>query len=194
MQKDATPPLSDSAAQIARAAVGDGEAFERLAKQMAPMMQSFANRFRDVPGLETEDLLQEGLLGLLAAVHAYREQDGAFAPFAAVCIRNRMRSLLRQYKPGEDAELSDGDVALAELPDAGQADPAALLVAQEEARRLFAHLRERLTTLEYRVLTAFLGGKRYKEIADVLAISEKTVDNALQRVRQKLSKDGFVRQ
>lgn len=191
MQKNAFLLSADDATVVSLAADGDSEAFELLAQRMTPMMHATARRYRNVPGLEPEDLLQEGLLGLLAAVHAYKESNGSFSAFATTCIRNRMLSLLRRHMPAGDFELPEGEEILSALPDSGQADPAALVVAQEEAERLFFRLREQLTPLEYRVLTAHLAGRRYKEIAKSLAVSEKTVDNALQRVRQKLSKNGL---
>lgn len=193
MQKVAYQPSDDrsDAALAALAAEGSGEAFDRLAQRMMPTLHAFAARYRHVPGLETEDLLQEGLLGLLAAVHAYQQQNGLFFPFAVTCVRNRMLSLVRRHLPAGDFELPEAEETLSAIPDAGQADPASLLIAQEEAQRLFCRLRERLTPLEYRVLTAHLAKKSYKEIAKTLAVTEKAVDNALQRVRHKLSKDGL---
>lgn len=193
MQKDAFLPSDDrsDAALAVMAADGSGEAFDLLAQRMAPVMNTLAMRYRHVSGLEAEDLLQEGLLGLLAAVHAYQPLNGAFFSFAAACIRNRMISLVRRHLPAVDFETSDAEASLAELPDEGQADPVSLLIAKEEAQRLFCRLRELLTPLEYRVLTAHLAKNTYRQIAEKLAISEKAVDNALQRVRQKLSKDGL---
>ncbi len=193
MQKAAFPPAEDrsDAALAAMAAEGSGEAFDLLAQRMAPMMNGLAMRYRAVPGLDEQDLLQEGLLGLLAAVHAYQADVGAFFSFAATCIRNRILSVVRRHLPAGDFEIPETDEALFAIPDVGQADPASLLIEREEAQRLYHQLRKRLTSLEYRVLTAHLAGNSYKTIAKVLAITEKAVDNALQRVRQKLSKDGF---
>ena len=196
VQEKAFSPLDtkSDAALALLAAEGNSEAFDLLAQRMAPMMRAIALRYQRVPGLETEDLLQEGLLGLFGAVYAYRDESGSFSAFAGTCVRNRMVSLVRRLLPTGDAELSETGEVLSAIPDAGQADPISLVIAQEEAQRLVRGLREKLTTLEYRVLTAHLAGKRYKEIAQALAITEKAVDNALQRARQKLSKDCLSRQ
>ncbi len=188
MQKAAD--MSDTAL-AALAADGSGEAFDLLAQRMAPMMHRFAMQYHNVPGIDAEDLLQEGLLALLAAVHAYQPELSAFRTFVASCVRFRMLSLVRRHLPAGDFETPETEEILSVFPDAGQADPASLLIEQEEAQRLYHRLRERLTPLEYRVLTAHLAGTSYKEIAKALAVTEKTVDNALQRVRKKLSKDGL---
>lgn len=193
MQNAAFLPNEDmsDAALAALAAGGSSDAFDLLTRRLAPMMNSLSARYGNVLGLDEQDLLQEGLLGLFAAVHAYREDGGSFFSFAATCVRNRMLSLVRRHLPAGEFEAADAEEMLSSIPDMGQADPAALLIKQEDARRLYGRLRERLTPMEYRVLAAHLAEKSYKEIAKELAITEKAVDNALQRVRQKLSKDSF---
>ncbi len=170
------------------AAQGSGEAFKQLINRFMPKMKRLAARYQNLPGLDSDDLTQEGLIGLLSAVHAYRAEHGGFAAFAATCIRNRMLTLVRRSIPAGEFELPDAKDALSELP-SGQADPAELLVEREEAARLYQRLEKLLTPLEYRVLTAYLSGQSYKETAALLTVSVKAVDNALRRVRQKLSGD-----
>ena len=148
------------------------------------MLRSLSSKYC-CDGFDADDLAQEGLLGLLAAVQTYRRSETAlFSTYAYACMRNRMVSALRR-RHGEQAALlveedepsviSDGD------------DPAVMLVRQEEVRQLQKRLQQDLTALEYRVLMAHLGGFAYREIAQRLAVSEKAVDNALQRVRRKLA-------
>ncbi len=170
----------------AEAARGSGEAFAQLMHRLMPRMKRLAAQYQNIPGLETDDLLQEGLMGLLSAVHAFCADNGGFTAFATACIRNRMLSAVRRALPAGEFELTDAEEALSELP-SGQADPAELLVEREEADRLRQRLERMLTPLEYRVLAAYLGGQNYDEIAAVIGVSRKAVDNALQRVRKKLS-------
>ena len=185
------PSAKMSDALLARmAASGDDEAFALLMHRLAPTVKSFSAQYRHLSGIEPDDLAQEGLLGLLAAVQAYREELGAFSAFAATCMRNRMVSAVRRSLPVNKFETAQAAETLSSLPD-GQADPAQLLVQQEEARRLRDRLKDALTPLEYRVLIGYFGGQSYREIALTNAISDKAVDNALQRVRRKLSDGSF---
>lgn len=193
MQRDALP-LSDDmsdAALAALAANGSEQAFSELTQRMTPRLCALAVRYRGVSGLEADDLIQEGLLGLLAAVHSYREDVGDFSAFAVTCMRNRVISAVRRQLPLGEFETQTAEDVLQEIPDEGQADPERLLIRQEEAKRLMRRLREQLTPLEYTVLIAQTAGKRYREIAAMAGVSEKAVDNALQRARRKLASDGM---
>lgn len=189
MQKQAFSSAADEwdAAWVLQALNGSDEAFDLLTFRMMPLMRRLATQYGNLPGMDTEDLLQEGLLALLTAIRAYQASLGAFYAFAASCIRNRMLSVVRRTLSDGNAQVAQPDELLDAIADEGQVDPATLVVEQEEAQRLYCRLQKRLSTLEYRVLTAHLAGKSYKEIADELSVTEKTVDNALQRIRKKLS-------
>ena len=188
MQKDAKAPSADmeDAALVALAKAGSGEAFTLLAARFSAVSKKLASRFFSLPDMETEDLLQEGLLGLLAAVHKYDSRSGEFFPFAVSCIKNRIISAVRRHLPKGIPEIVETDEG-----QAGQADPVTLLIEQEEAARLYSKLRTLLTDREYAVLIAYLSGDSYQAIAKNLSITPKAVDNALQRVRRKLEKNGF---
>ncbi len=178
---------ADSCARwpIEAAAAGDDAAFLEIARRMGPLTQSILRSFAD-SGVEAEDLAQESLVGLLAAVRTYRADGGAaFTTYASACIRNRLVSLIRrQGSHGVTEEPYEEDT---QLPDVPQADPAVYVQAHEAAEELCAKLRQRLTPLEYRVLLARLGHRPYRLIAAELGISEKAVDNAVQRLRRKMA-------
>ncbi len=160
------------------------EAFTRLVSRFSGMLKSLSAKYsRDAS--ESEDLVQEGLLGLLCAVQTYRSsKEVTFKTYAYACARNRMVSVLRRRNGAQMQSLDEED----ELPELiGDADPASLLVRQEEIEHLNSRLRDTLSSLEYRVLMARLSGYSYREIADRLSISEKAVDNAQQRLRRKLA-------
>ncbi len=190
LDKTVAPSVDErDAALVVKAVDGSGEAFDLLAQRMMPMMSRLAARYRNLPGMDAEDLLQEGLLALVAAVHAYQPALGAFHAFAASCVRNRMLSVVRRYLPEGYVQVSQSEEDMVSIADSGQVDPAVVVVEKEEAGRLYRRLRERLSALEYKVLTAHLTGRTYSEIAAMFAISQKAVDNALQRVRKKLSEN-----
>ena len=169
---------------IVQAAAGDQEAFALLVHRMAPLIHAQVHSFR-CAGIEDEDLVQEALMGLLAAVRTYREDKGAaFTTYATACIRHRLLSVVRRYGPLADREIPMEDSP--ELTDVA-ADPALHLQEQEELDGLLARMRTRLTEMEYRVLLLRLGDCSYAEIATRLGITPKAVDNAVQRLRRKMA-------
>ena len=172
---------------IAQAAAGDQEAFALLAHRMMPLIHAQIHSCR-CDGVEDEDLAQEALMGLLAAVRTYREDGGAaFTTYATACIRNRLLTVARRRNPwaGREQSLEDSD----DLPDT-VIDPALHLQEREELNGLLARLQTLLTPLEYRVLLLRLGDSSYAEIAARLGITAKAVDNAIQRIRRKIGKGG----
>lgn len=173
---------------VCACAAGDELAFARLVHRYTPLIRAQSRLFRVAAG-EQEDLEQEGLMGLLFAVRSFDGRDERrFRPFALTCCRNRMLTLLRQRHVAEH-EVPDGEEALAALPDDGMTDPVRWLLRREEAACLRDWLQDRLSEMEYRVLLLFLNAYTYEEIASSLSLTEKAVDNALQRVRRKIGRD-----
>lgn len=172
---------------IEAAAAGDEKAFVEISRLMGPLVQSMIRSFSH-PGVEAEDLAQESLLGLLAAIRTYRPQAGAaFTTYACACIRNRLVSLLRREEEhGVLRQPLEEDIQASEP---SEDDPAVRLQAQEAFRRLHAQMQQRLTPLEYQVLLARLDHRSYREIAATLGVSEKAIDNAVQRLRRKMSRE-----
>ena len=146
-------------------------------------------------GGDGEDLIQEGMLGLLNAVRSYRaDKKTAFKTYAEVCIRRRILSAVRtdaaeknlplnkaiSYHPlsffgSEETALSEQSVP----------DPEEVLIGREQAKERALQLGNDLSDLESAVLELYLQGLSQREIAARLGKSVKSVDNAVQRVRQK---------
>jgi RNA polymerase sporulation-specific sigma factor len=162
----------------------DEDAFVLLVTRCMPMLQRLSQKYRSLP-LEAEDLVQEGLLALLAAVRTYRVGEGiSFRTYAYACARNRMISALRGLG-GQSADIvteEPYDPAAQEY-----SDPAFMVLRREELETLCSRIRGLLSSVEYQVLMLYLGSYSYREIADRLHISTKAVDNALQRLRRKLA-------
>ena len=177
--------VPDEDLPIAAAATGDEESFAILVRRMAPLIRSQVGFFRGA-GPDEEDLVQEALLGLLSAVRTFRTDGGAsFSTYASTCIRHRLISAIRHHgvqtnmeQPWEDED---------ELPPSPVGDPVDLLQEREDATRLLSRYKKQCTDLEYQVLLACLSGCSYKEISLSLGITVKSVDNAIQRLRRKLS-------
>lgn len=173
-----------------RVQAGDPQAFWELAERYLPLVRSRAARFAgDV--LDAEDLEQEGLLGLLSAARRFRVGGKAsFGTYADVCVRNRMITSLRQAVRqtgggGQPVSLNAGEAAESFHAPAG-GNPEELAVRTEAYEALVRRIASALSRREKQVLLLYLRGLSYAQIAKSLGLTEKAVDNALQRARAKL--------
>ncbi len=176
---------------------GNTEAFIELTARYMDVIRSKAATFRGVP-LEAEDLYQEGLVGLLSAAHSYRKNGSAsFRTYAGICIYNQMVSACRSALSRKNLPLHN----FVSLNDAEEdqnfkasfvsdqiANPETLLIDRENLEGLKARINQTLSKMEQKVLFLYLSGCTYQEIAEKQSITVKAVDNAIQRVRQKLKK------
>lgn len=190
--------LEDSALQKL-AAYGDSYAEEELVSRYMRLVRICA-RPLFLAGGESEDLIQEGMFGLLSAVRQYNnEHNASFKTFAEWCIRNRLRSAVKsasslKHDPLNnrvplESILSDESqtqaVACAELL---QKSPEEQVLARENKKyteQLYLSLVSMLSKYEKAVLTYYLEGLSYKEIAKLTGKGDKAVDNAIQRIRRK---------
>jgi len=154
-------------------------------------------------GGEGEDLIQEGLIGLFKAVRDYRhDREASFRSFAELCVTRQIITAIKTAARNKHTPLntyvsfshsragasSDQEMSLAEiLPDDPAWDPVNQAISSEELRALVGCLGEVLSGLESSVLTMYLEGRSYEEIAARLDCTPKTVDNALQRVKRKVT-------
>lgn len=178
--------MSDEA--LAAAALqAEERAFTVLVARLLPHLRAMAESYR-LPGLDRDDLIQEGFLGVMSAVRHYRPSLGEFTPYALTCARNSMGAAARLALSGRHEPLRDY-APLPETHPAGEKiQPQALVEAAEFSGELHHWVRTGLTDYERRVLRLFLAGYPYSEIASLLSSHSKAVDNALQRVRRKLRK------
>ncbi len=130
---------------------------------------------------DKQDFYQEGILGFLSAVHAFKPGSGAsFSTFACTCALNRMKNLLRQRAKVNSLFLQELRAEeILEGPD--QAVQAAL-----EAENIIKAISSKLSGYEKQVLLMYLQGSSYSEIAQKTGKSVKSTDNAMQRIRRKL--------
>lgn len=168
---------------LAAARSGDEQAFAGLIAKQMPAIRSIAARFR-CPGLDFEDAVQEGLIGLFRAIETFDAQKAAsFFTYAGTCVQNEIISAARAAGRKKHAPLNTS-VPFAD--DQSAPGPEEILVAAERYQSTMRSIHTRLSPLEKRVLSLFLEEKPYQMIAKQLSVSEKAVDNALQRVRGKL--------
>ena len=148
--------------QIEQARNGDEQAIAGLIARQMPQIRSLAAKAVR-PGLDFDDAVQEGIIGLFSALETFDAQKGAaFATYANVCVQNAIVSAVRAAGPEE------------------------LVMQSERYTQTMQSIDTRLSALEKQVLALFLDGNSYSAIAKRLNVSEKAVDNALQRVRAKL--------
>lgn len=181
--------LSD--AELVKLAKNSDEgAFRELVVRYLYLIRSVAAEYKK-SGLEPDDLIQEGLLGLLSAVNSYDETKGsAFKSYAGVCVKNKIVSAVRTALSDKNKILNDS-VLLddeTELSADHLSEPESVVISQEAEERLYTSIEQNLTELEKKVLSLYLLGYSYAEISAEIGINEKACDNAMQRVRKKLKK------
>ncbi len=153
-----------------------------IAKQM-PSIRVQAARVR-CPGLDFDDAVQEGLIALFHAVQTFDGAKGAgFDTYARVCVQNALVSAAKAAARLKHSPLNNF-VPLDEVQ--SEDCPEDIVVQSESYSKAIEGIETLLSPLEKQVLLMFIDGLSYAEIAKKLAVSEKAVDNALQRVRTKL--------
>ena len=159
---------------IKRISSGDDGAMEYLLKKYGGLVKKEI-RAVYIIGAEAEDLTQEGMIGLFKAIKDFEPDKGAsFSTFAPLCVRRQDES---GTQLGED---------IADTKEA--ANPESLVLAREQKSDLNKKIASELSSFEKKVLHLYLEGLSYADIAVSLSRTEKSVDNALRRIRSKLSK------
>ena len=178
---------------------GDRNAEEVLVERYLRLVRICA-RPLFLAGGDSEDLIQEGTFGLLSAIKNFDQEDGSsFRTFAEHCIRMRLLSAIKSASRNKHFPLNDG-ISLEQLSEESSADlsalsenfrcnPEELVLARESKEELYAAFSRCLSRFEIKVLDLYLEGLSYREIAERLCKSAKSVDNAVQRIRHKLARD-----
>lgn len=144
-------------------------------------------------GGDSDDLIQEGMLGLFKAIRDYRpEKSDSFEAFAGLCISRQLYSAIQAAGRLKHAPLNSYVELSPELGEQAERlkgkSPEELLIDQENTESLRDEILKVATPLEREILTAYLNGQSYSEIAVRLNKEPKSIDNALQRIRRKLRK------
>lgn len=185
---------------VSIAQAGDEQASEFLLYKYRSLVRT-KTRSYFLMGAEKDDLLQIGMIGLWQAIVDYRpEKEISFLSFARICIERHVitaiKTATRQKQiplntsvsleyPSDD---SDSEWNLAEiLVSDDTIDPEELVLKREDTTRLQDMLRRLLSDFEWRVLNGYQVGKSYREIAGELRCKTKSVDNALARIKRKIS-------
>ena len=151
-------------------------------------------------GAEKEDLIQEGMIGLFKAIRDFdATKEVSFYHFAKLCISRQMYHAIEASQRLKHAPLNsyvsffeetgkEGGITLEDVLEADtDQDPEKLLILRESYRDFYEGLEQRLSPMEKQVCELYLQGQNYHQIADILGKSSKSIDNALQRIRKKIS-------
>ena len=181
------------------AASGDRIAEEALVMRYHRLVRICARPYF-LAGGDSEDLIQEGMVGLLAAIREYESGKAAsFRTFAEVCIKNRLISVIKAAARDKHIPLNNyvsfetplfsgnGDHYAYGAADQLQEDPEAILLGREAFQERMRALEGQLSGFEASILRLYLNGLSYSEIAAEVNKSPKSVDNAVQRIRRKLA-------
>ena len=185
---------------VSMARDGDEKAEDFLLKKYKDFVRSKARAYFLVGG-DSDDLIQEGMIGLYNAISHYDESKASsFMTYAAICINNKLLSAVsadnrKKNEPlngyvslysvitddaGEAASLSEV------LPDMDNVNPEDIILNEEQEKLAKKRLLGKLSKLEKEILSYYLEGMSYSEIAALIGKTDKSVDNAIQRIRSKM--------
>ena len=191
--------MSDEEVVLA-ARSGDQPATEYLLSRYRPLVEYKARAFF-LAGADHEDVVQEGMIGLFKAIRDYRgDRLAQFRAFADLCVTRQIITAVKTATRQKHLPLnaytslhrplseSDSDTSLAEcFPDRRACDPAASFCDGRNAMALREMIERTLSDLESRVLCYYLQGRTYREMSAALRCPPKCVDNALQRIKRKVT-------
>lgn len=179
----------------------DDHALDYLINKYRPFVRAKTRTYFLI-GADSEDIVQEGMIGLYKAIRDFRtDKLSSFRAFAELCVTRQIITAIKTATRQKHIPLNsyisinkpiydeDSDRTLLDVLPGGQvSDPEELVISQEEYIDIEEKMADILSELEWRVLMSYLDGKSYQEIATALNRHVKSIDNALQRVKRKLEK------
>lgn len=173
---------------ICRLRAGESSIEEYLLEKYKPFVKS-KSRALFLVGGDKEDLIQEGMIGLFKAIRDFNPENGApFASFAKMCVERQIYTAIEAAGRLKNAPLN-AYISLSEdsenLMDGGIEDA---VIEKTSYQQMYQKIQDYLSSMEKEVLELYLDGKDYTEIAKILDKSDKSIDNALQRIKGKIRK------
>lgn len=176
---------------------GDDNIMDYILNKYKPLVLGKANAMYLIGG-DTDDLIQEGMIGLFKAIRDYQsDKESSFFHFAELCINRQLYSAVEASNRKKHVPLNtyvsfysqsgEEGKSLAETLSTNAIDnPEQLIISQESVRLFWEEVKGRLSTMECEVLDEYLSGLNYKQIAEKMGKSPKTIDNALSRIKNKI--------
>src|ERR671917_345808 len=194
---------------VLKARNGDEQALDALIRRYTGFVRLKASSYF-LAGGDAEDLVQEGLIGLYKAVRDFRsDKETSFRSFAELCVTRQIITAIKTATRFKHSPLNtyvsfshtpagqdpDGECTLGDaLPGPGVNDPSVCVISTEELQSLVFSLGTGLSKLESDALRLYLEGSSYEDMAELLEVDTKTIDNALQRVKRKIMQHQESRQ
>lgn len=192
--------------------ITDEELLDRLKGGEESVIDYFMDKYKNlvrnkaqsmyILGADSEDLIQEGMIGLFKAIRDYDcGRDASFFTFAELCVNRQMYKAVQSAKRQKHAPLNTyislygneekesgerGESLADSLSSRTDLNPEDILIDRESAEELERRIGQELSSFENQVLDLYMTGMSYSQIAKVLGRSEKSTDNALQRVKSKV--------
>ncbi len=174
---------------------GEDDITDYILEKYKPLVRKKTNAMYLIGG-EPDDLIQEGMIGLFKAIRDYKpDKDASFYHFAELCINRQLYSALeasnrKKHQPLNSyislSEQEHPDAVAAELLVDKESGPEQTVIEQELWEEYKKRLAQNLSKMENQVLQYYLDGNHYIQIAEMMGKSPKSIDNALQRIRQKI--------
>lgn len=190
--------------------LSDDELIESLRSGNEPVQEYLLEKYKTlvkneakklyILGGDNDDLIQEGMIGLLKAIRTYKsESEASFHTFARVCIDGQMYSAIKasnrqkhiplnSYIPFESENVAIDESKINKFAYDNVTDPETLYLHREYSESFSKELITLLSDMEKEVLLKHISGLHYKEIAEIMAKEPKDIDNTLQRARVKAKK------
>ena len=152
-------------------------------------------------GGENEDLIQEGMIGLFKAVTSYQEEKNtSFSTFAYLCVQRQIYTTITAFDRKKHIPLNtaislfeqknqEEELSLDEILETPEETPEEMMLRKEELNDYYKMLDQNLSKFEKQVMYHYLNGETYTTIAKKLGKSDKSIDNAIQRIRRKIRND-----
>lgn len=182
-----------------KAQSGDENAVNTLLSKYKSLVNQIARSYF-LTGGDMEDIVQEGMIGLYKAIkHFNNSKTASFKTFASTCIKHQIQSAVRIASSAKNQVLSsavpivdkinneEDDEKIEIIFPSDLPSPDDKLLEQERMQEIKDKIKKSLSTLELKVLSLYLKGYSYNEISSIGNISKKSIDNALSRIKNKLS-------
>ena len=179
-------------------AEGNEDANNIIIKKYEPLINKVALKMLPYcknNGLDLSDLVQEGMIGLNHAIEKYQEiENTLFYTYALKCIERKIISVVissnrnKNKILNESISYDDDENLIIKFIKDSSPSPEEVLIGEEIEEKLLSKIKDKLTDLEEQVFTLMINGFKYKEIAEILEKDEKSIDNTIQRLKNKIKK------
>jgi len=180
---------------------GELDAAEVLLERYKGLVRAEARKMI-ILGSDYDDLIQEGMIGLIKAVRSFNgNKYSCFSAYAQLCVRRQLYSLVRNSKTKKNIPLNTyislygaadddfaGESLVDTLADSINDNPETTYIGDENVRNIEDYIRDNLSSMERQVMELYITGMNLTEIAEIIEKETKVADNALQRARNKIKK------